>query len=445
MTEGAARCHNFQLPNENSHMDVGRSAKQSSALFREAVRLDDLRRQNAPLDRLGFGWRSTALFFLLLAGALVAVAATARFPRKERAQGEISTEMGTKRVTATRQGVVSAIHVKPNEAVRKGQSLLSLSYDRTVDGISIGNRSLEAARRQMLSRVDSLGDTVEVIRQKIFEVELESAENREQVEFLNELVALKEMQIADKQRTVKAMEQLTKEKIVSELQFRAARGELLDQQQQLVGLKRERGQLLSKIGTSESSRRQLEHQVSSSESMITAETAAFDEKEISLRASSAETLTAPMDGRVSSRIASLGESVQPGASLMIIAATNEPAIGRAWVKSSAIGFLKLGGEARLKVSAFPYRKFGTISGTVREVAKAPTPVADLPRDLNASEAMYAITISLSSTNHETSRNQKIDPSMLEDGMKFDVDLMMERRTLLEMLFDPARTALSGLE
>ncbi|WP_322548239.1 HlyD family secretion protein [Stenotrophomonas geniculata] len=445
MADGAARYHNFLLPSKNAHMDVGRTSKQSPALFREALRPDDQRRHDVPLDGLGFGWRSTALFFLLLTGVVVAVAATARFPRKERAQGEISTELGTKRVTATRQGVVSAIHVKPDEVVRKGQSLLSLSYDRTVDGISIGNRSLEAARRQMVSRVDSLGDTAEVIRQKIHEVELESAENREQVRYLNELIALKEMQISDKQRTVEAMGQLTREKIVSELQFRAARGELLDQQQQLVGLKRERGQMLSKIGTTESSRRQLEHQASSSESMITAETAAFDEKEISLRASSAETLTAPMDGRVSSRIASLGESVQPGASLMIIAATDEPAIGRAWVRSSAIGFLKPGSEARLKVSAFPYRKFGTISGTVREVAKAPTPVADLPRDLNASEAMYAITISLSSNHHGSSRNRTIDPSMLGDGMKFDVDLMMERRTLLEMLLDPARTALSGLE
>ncbi|XMM84391.1 HlyD family efflux transporter periplasmic adaptor subunit [Stenotrophomonas maltophilia] len=340
MTDEAARCHTFLLSDENDHMDVGRPPKQSPALFREAVRPDDQRRQDVPLDGLGFGWRSTALFFLLLAVAIVAVAATARFPRKERAQGEISTEMGTKRITATRQGVVSAIHVKPNEVVRKGQSLLSLSFDRTVDGISIGDRSLEAARRQMVSRVDSLGDTAEVIRQKILEVELESAESRQQVHFLDELIALKEMQIADKQRTVAAMEQLTREKIVSELQFRAARGELLDQQQQLVGLKRERGQLVSRIGTSESSRRQLEHQASSSESMITAETAAFDEKEISMRASSAETLTAPMDGRISSQIASMGESVQPGASLMIIAATNEPAIGRAWVKSSAIGFLE---------------------------------------------------------------------------------------------------------
>jgi membrane fusion protein len=445
MADGAARCHNHLLSAENAHMDVGRPSKQSHALFRAAVRPDDQSRQDVLLDGLGFGWRSTALFFLLLAGAVIAVAATARFPRKERAQGEISTEMGTKRVTATRQGVVSAIHVRPNEVVRKGQSLLSLSYDRTVDGISIGNRSLEAARRQMVSRLDSLGDTAEAVRQKILEVELEAAENREQVHYLNELIALKEMQIEDKQRTVAAMEQLTKEKIVSELQFRAARSDLLDQQQQLVGLKRERGQLVAKIGTSEISRRQLEYQASSSESMITAETAAFDEKEISLRASSAETLIAPMDGRVSSQIASVGESVQPGASLMIIAAANEPALGRAWVKSSAIGFLKLGSQARLKVSAFPYRKFGTISGTVREVAKAPTPVADLPRDLNASEAMYAITISLSSTHHGLPRTQAIEPSMLGDGMKFDVDLMMERRTLLEMLFDPARTALSGLE
>lgn len=424
-------------------MKNSEESQEAPSLFRKEAVDSQGKRADSPLDPLGFGWRFTALIFLLLTIILVAVAGLAEFPRKERAQGDIVGTIGMKRVASSRTGVISELHVRQGDLVAQGQDLVTVSYDRNVDGASVIASSLIAAKEQLEFRTKSLKDSTAVLEQKASDIDEGVKSLQDQIKLVEDLTTLKTEQIGDKERTVAAMETLKNEQIVSEIQYRAARNDLLEQQQQLISLSRERLQLLARLSESASTKEQLQHQVSSALATIRTENAAFEEKAIALRAESEETLVAPLDGRVSSQIVSRGETVKPGASLLIITSPDQQLEGRAWVKSSAIGFLQVGSEARLKIAAFPYRKFGPLIGTVKEIAKAPTPVEDLPHDLKATEAMYSVAITLPPKEHE--RKSGIHVSLLANGMKFDVEFVMERRTLLQMLFDPARAALSGLE
>lgn len=433
----------IQSPTLALYMDVPKDPSGGLPLFRAEAVASLGKRSDSPLDALGFGWRFTAIIYLILAVVLVAIAGWAKFPRKERAQGDVIGAVGMKRVASSRAGVISKFHIRQGDIVEKGQDLLTISYDRNVDGASVIASSLNAAREQLEFRIKSLEDNAAVLEQKASDIDSEVRSMQDQIRLVQELAALKREQISDRERTVAAMETLRDQRIVSDIQYRATRNELLEQQQQLILLRRERSQLLAKLSESASAKRQLERQTSASRATIRAESAAFEEKAIALRAESEETLVAPVDGLVSSQIVTNGEVVKPGASLLIITSPDQQLIGRAWVKSSAIGFLRVGSEARLKIAAFPHRKFGPLIGTVKEIATAPTPIEDLPHDLKATEAMYSVRIALPPA--EDAGESNLDVSLLSNGMKFDVELIMERRTLLEMLFDPARAALSGLE
>jgi membrane fusion protein len=88
----------------------------------------------------------------------------------------------------------------------------------------------------------------------------------------------------------------------------------------------------------------------------------------------------------------------------------------------------------LRYQAFPYQKFGLASGQVTNVAHSastPQQVAN-SYGILATEPMYRIDVKLSSQS--VIGNDKAEP--LLPGMAVDADIQLDKRTLLEWLFEP---------
>jgi hypothetical protein len=99
-----------------------------------------------------------------------------------------------------------------------------------------------------------------------------------------------------------------------------------------------------------------------------------------------------------------------------------------YVPSSQVGFLRIGQPVPLRYYAFPYQKFGIQWGEVLSIAlldKDKAAVSD-------PDGMFEVKVQLS--------NQTIElygtPTQLRPGMRFDADLLLERRTLFEWVFEP---------
>jgi membrane fusion protein len=144
-------------------------------------------------------------------------------------------------------------------------------------------------------------------------------------------------------------------------------------------------------------------------------------------------LRAPQSGTVSSVLAVVGQSVSAAAALATIVPQGAALQAELYAPSSAVGFVQTGQAVRLRYEAFPYQKFGQQSGYVLRISRVPLAASELAAlavvatQAGPPEPLFRITVALD------------DPSTampLSAGMRLQADVLLERRRLVEWLFEP---------
>jgi hemolysin D len=81
-------------------------------------------------------------------------------------------------------------------------------------------------------------------------------------------------------------------------------------------------------------------------------------------------LISPVDGAVQQlMIHTVGGVVTPAQQLMLVVPQDEPVVVEATLENRDVGFVREGDRAEVKVDAFPYTRFGTVSARVRHVSR----------------------------------------------------------------------------
>ena len=102
------------------------------------------------------------------------------------------------------------------------------------------------------------------------------------------------------------------------------------------------------------------------------------------------------------------------------------------VPTRAIGFVKPGNEVVLRYEAFPYERFGQYRGVVTDIGRNVWTQGEHVGPLTAKEPMYRIDVKL---DKQVVSALGTDYA-LRPGMLVNADLLLERRTLLEWIFEP---------
>ena len=115
--------------------------------------------------------------------------------------------------------------------------------------------------------------------------------------------------------------------------------------------------------------------------------------------------------------------------------------------SSAVGFLRPAQRVQLRYQAFPYQKFGHHPGQVLQVSRTPLQAADLaslPLSAGsvtgvgadgtplAAEPLYRITVAL---DEQTVQAYGVAQPLVA-GMQLEADVLLDRRRLIEWIFEP---------
>ncbi|HEX2011287.1 MAG TPA: anibiotic ABC transporter, partial [Roseateles sp.] len=92
---------------------------------------------------------------------------------------------------------------------------------------------------------------------------------------------------------------------------------------------------------------------------------------------------------------------------------------------------------RLRYQAYPYQKFGHQEGRVLQVSRTPLPAAELAGlplgpAAGGQEPLYRITVALQRQSVEAYGAEQ----PLAVGMQLDADVLLERRRLIEWIFEP---------
>ncbi|WAC74058.1 HlyD family efflux transporter periplasmic adaptor subunit [Roseateles sp. SL47] len=374
---------------------------------------------------------------VLALGGVIAVGAflfTTEYTRKARVNGLLVPERGVVRLSVPQSATVLARPVQDGQQVREGEVLFVLSLDSadpTGDGLSQTlrerERSLGAAQAQQRElaqrQAASLRDRLETLKKT-----LQQADAELQLHLQRESLS---------QLSLGRLESLAKDQFVSSAQVQAKREELLGLQAQRQSLARERENLHREALGLQAELLSLPLKTEVQQGELTRDLAALKAQGMETEARRRLVIRAPSDGQVSTVLAAPGQMVQAGAQLAALLPAHTPMQAHLYAPSSAVGFLRPHQAVRLRYQAFPYQKFGQQEGEVLQVSRTPLPAAELaqlglPAAMAQGEPMYRITVQLQRQSVEAyGQDQALSP-----GMLLEADVLLERRRLIEWIFEP---------
>ncbi|MEW5891763.1 MAG: HlyD family type I secretion periplasmic adaptor subunit [Pseudomonadota bacterium] len=138
----------------------------------------------------------------------------------------------------------------------------------------------------------------------------------------------------------------------------------------------------------------------------------------------------------------VGTVVSPGSVLMTLVPHGEPLQAEVYVKNEDVGFVHRDQRVKLKLSAYPFQKYGMIDGTVIHVGPdaADQPISSSKAGGDAPDAAvglrYKALVRLDAQHLETDGNRL----RLSSGMQVIAEIHQGQRTVMEYLLSPVQKA-----
>jgi len=231
---------------------------------------------------------------------------------------------------------------------------------------------------------------------------------------------------------------LARQGFFSEAQLVQQREQVLEQQARLQALERSRTALQRDRGSIAAAQAAQRPKNARERAAIEREISALDQQITEYESRRTLVITAPADGVVTAILAGRGQSVAAGAPLLSILPEGAVLQAQLLVPGRAAGFLAAGQPVALRYQAFPFQRFGSSHGVVKEIARSLIAPGDAQLPVALNEPAYRITVAL---ERQTVRAYGKD-FPLQDGMLLEADVALDRRRLLEWLFEPL-LALAG--
>lgn len=372
---------------------------------------------------LGVGIIAAALLFLSLAS----------YARMETVAGWVVPRDGLIRLTARQGGVISAINVTEGDEIDVSDVVATLRLSSDIDGGDAGN----AIARQIETQAEAERAQAEATRAKLVaeqrRIETQRAalireitENRQRVAALDERVRLVRANV-ERVEQVAARGFASRQNVDdAQMAEMIARQDAAEARAIMLGLERQLSDLIEQSRT-------IPLDIRAASAQTRASQAALAQRETEAAVQHTYNVAAPVSGRVVALPVSRGQTVSAGAVVAVLNPTGSSLEVELYVPSRSAGFIRPGREVRLMYEAFPYQKFGTSRGKIREVSRtvlAPSEVT-IP-GLHVQEPVFRVKVDIERDSVDA-YGQAIP---VQPGMLLSANIIIDRRTLLEWLLDP---------
>ena len=370
----------------------------------------------------------------LLVGAFLALA---QYTRKATVDGALAPDRGLIRLVPPEAATVIERRVAEGQSVKAGEVLFVLALERPrllADAQAEVRRSL-SERQRSLQEAARQQDSLAAAQLAALDRRLQTLE-AEQAQVDGEL-ALQQQRLALAQQAQGRLEALRRDNFISDAQVLAKQEEVLGLRAQQQALQRQRLALQRERAQLEGERRSLPLLARSTQGSLERDLAELTREAAEQDSERRLIVRAPQDGLLSAVLAEPGQSVSPASALASLVPQGAVLQAQLYAPSSAVGFVRPGQAVRLRLEAFPYQKFGPLEGRVLQVSRTPLAAGELATQALAAaqparggEALFRITVALD----EAATAQW--PQPLAAGMRLQADVLLERRRLVEWLFEP---------
>ncbi len=375
-------------------------------------------------------------FAAVAALAVVLFLVFGNYTHRERVTGQLVPSRGLATVLAPVAGVVSVMDVSEGVFVQVDKRLavvtipsVTSTNGNTADALERGVQEKEQGLASAQSAQEALLDT----QASGLGAQLANA-HRELVHMQGE-IATQQQQIQVAKDSLHRLRVAEDQKLVSTLQLKQQEGAVLAQVSQLQALQRQAIEAQRTISQLEQQLRAIPEQRLTAQANYHRDRAGLEQERVEAATRGALQVNAPVQGMVATQLVKLGQAVQAGQPLMSLLPTDSPLQAELLVPSHAIGFIEPGDAVLLRYQAFPYQKFGHYEGKVVRISRSalsPSEMASLGLKGDGSETIYRVLVSLA--KQTVTAYGKPEP--LKPGMALEADVLGERRSLIEWIFEP---------
>jgi membrane fusion protein len=417
----------------SAHYEAAALAPSDPASTDELFRAEVLRR--VPAHTLGtinvatpVAYRIWTVVFVSIVTLIVTALMLGSYTRHQVVSGTLVPTSGTIDLTTSRSGRVTKILVPEGGTVAQGQPLLELRDESS---------TAESARprEQIIASLHVQLDTFEQARvgarqardAQIASIERQRTQLRMQIQQAQQTLSIEARQLSTTQALLGQITPLRDKGYVSalqiqtqEVQVNAAAKDVSSTQQQIHELQASLSQLDGQSSTANEDYRQKVTSAEESEAQVRQQLEQAQITESSM-------IRAPVAGRVAALAVRSGQYAPANQALGSILPQGSRLRAEILVDSKAIPFVKPGTRVVLRYDALPYQKFGVFEGVVESVTEA-----TLQPTAGATAPGYRVDVALKSQTVQLDGR----PFALRPGMPFSADLLLERRTIMEWLFEP---------
>ena len=351
-------------------------------------------------------------------------------------RGIVSYDSGIARVFPSDAAEIRAIHVRTGQPVAVGDPLVTLTPTQGVGGVlpqlaQLAAQDAELTRQIELASVIGTTDTSTLQQQRSSLTEAIASLERQRT--------IATGQISLSEAALRRAVSLASQGAGTQRQVEDSRSMLLARRAEIESIgERLIAQRETLRNTEiEIQRRSLETR--QSRSVLVAQRAALAEQRALLLRSDQVTLTAPIAGFVGDVSADIGQRARPETSLVTVVPRDSRLEIWLYAPSRAVGLSRPGQRVRLKFDSFPFEKYGVGSGVVTDVSRVPTEPGNIGVDLGFQEPVFRIRVRID--RFAPRAPTSIDA--LRPGMTVSASLVLERRNLWQMLFNPLREAMAS--
>ncbi|HEX7891780.1 MAG TPA: HlyD family type I secretion periplasmic adaptor subunit [Ramlibacter sp.] len=389
------------------------------------------------------------------------------------AEGKLVPQTYVKIVQPAEAGIITEILVKEGDTVDAGQVLVRL--DPTLTGADQQTLAHELAMRRLaLRRIDAELTGGPLLAQKgddpvlLTQVQLQGAQRRQayQDALAQETAQRRrlEQDLSAAQETVKKLKatlpsyeqsatahrKLVAEGFLSPLAGNEKEREAIEKEQDLKAQSATAEGLVAGIAAQDKKIAALtsnyRSQLLTERTEVIASLAKLeqDSRKAGFRQALLE-LRAPQAGVVKDlATTSRGAVVQPGMVLLTLVPKGEQLVAEVQVKNEDVGFVQPGQEVQLKLSAYPFQKYGLLQGTVQTVAADAQAMTQnnamsMPQGAG-SPAGYKAIVKLKTQQLEARSSDEVVRYPLEPGMQAAAEIKQGHRTVMEYLLSPVSKA-----
>lgn len=377
-----------------------------------------------------------ATLAVLAAVGVVLFLGLGQYTRKAAVVGVLVPEKGVMRLHAPQTGILLESHAVEGQAVKQGDVLFVLSVGRSTEvgdtqaavqaGLNTRQQSLHEAARQrqalMVAQKAGLDRQVGDLQRELGQIGAEAE--------------LQRQRLALAQQALDRHKGLLAENFISIAQVQAKSEEVLAVRAQQQALERQRAAKQRELGVLQAQLLELPLQAQAATGEIERHLAELSQESAEVAARQRVVVRAPQDGVVSVVTIQPGQTATPDTALASLVPVHSTLQAQLYAPSSAVGFVRPHQTVLLRYQAYPYQKFGHHPGEVLAVSRTPLQAAEMAAlalpEAQRREPLYRITVAL--------RDQQVQAygqaQALVPGMQLDADVLLDRRRLIEWIFEP---------